>query len=218
MNIDLTANRTQGGPAAQSPLAKVPALELDDGRVLTETRAICTWLEGRYPDPNLMGLDCRRTGLHRMADRRVEHYLLASIANAIRHTHPGLAPLEAAAVSGVRTPRPQGARDRWLVRQRAGAPALDGRAALHDCRHHRLLRHQEFARGLMKFKPGEEGFVAPAAWRDRVAETAQRAGVGRWAGRGSMVAMALGAGVRRAVGQGATRAHRHGGAGFTLNS
>ena len=29
--------------------------ELDDGRVITETRAICTLLEGRYPEPNLMG-------------------------------------------------------------------------------------------------------------------------------------------------------------------
>jgi glutathione S-transferase len=28
----------------------------------------------------------------------------------------------------------------------------------------------EFARGLMKFKPGEEGFTALQAWRDRVAE------------------------------------------------
>jgi hypothetical protein len=34
---------------AKSPLAKVPALELDDGRVLTETRAICTYLEGLFP-------------------------------------------------------------------------------------------------------------------------------------------------------------------------
>ncbi len=32
---------------AKSPLAKVPALELHDGRVITETRAICTLLEGR---------------------------------------------------------------------------------------------------------------------------------------------------------------------------
>jgi glutathione S-transferase len=40
-----------------SPLAKVPALVLDNGRVLTETLAICTYLEGIYPEPNLMGVD-----------------------------------------------------------------------------------------------------------------------------------------------------------------
>ena len=40
---------------ARSPLAKVPVLELDDGRYLGETRAICSYLEGLYPEPNLMG-------------------------------------------------------------------------------------------------------------------------------------------------------------------
>ena len=40
---------------AKSPLAKVPVLELDDGRYLGETRAICSYLEGLYPEPNLMG-------------------------------------------------------------------------------------------------------------------------------------------------------------------
>jgi glutathione S-transferase len=40
---------------ARSPLSKVPALELDDGRTLGESRAICTYLEGLAPEPNLMG-------------------------------------------------------------------------------------------------------------------------------------------------------------------
>jgi glutathione S-transferase len=40
---------------ARSPLSKVPALELDSGRHLSESRAICTYLEGLYPQPNLMG-------------------------------------------------------------------------------------------------------------------------------------------------------------------
>ncbi|MFN8956068.1 MAG: glutathione S-transferase N-terminal domain-containing protein, partial [Burkholderiales bacterium] len=58
VNMDLNggAHRTPEY-LAKSPLAKVPALELDDGRVITETRAICTLLEGRFPEPNLMGVD-----------------------------------------------------------------------------------------------------------------------------------------------------------------
>jgi len=79
---------------AKSPLAKVPALELDDGRVLTETRAICTYLEGLYPENNLMGVDFEERAFIEMADRRVEWTLLLGIANGVRHTHPGLAPLE----------------------------------------------------------------------------------------------------------------------------
>jgi len=56
VNLDLNGGEhRQPEYLAKSPLAKVPALELDDGRVITETRAICTLLEGRYPEPNLMG-------------------------------------------------------------------------------------------------------------------------------------------------------------------
>jgi len=76
---------------AKSPLATVPALELDDGRVLTETRAICSYLEGLHPEPNLMGLDFEERAFIEMADRRVEWSLLLGIANSVRHTHPGLA-------------------------------------------------------------------------------------------------------------------------------
>lgn len=36
---------------AKSPLAKVPVLELDDGRFLGETRAICSYLEAATPSP-----------------------------------------------------------------------------------------------------------------------------------------------------------------------
>jgi glutathione S-transferase len=78
----------------KSPLAKVPALELDDGRVLTETRAICTYLEGLTPEPNLMGVGFEERAFIEMADRRVEWSLLLGIANGVRHTHPGLAALE----------------------------------------------------------------------------------------------------------------------------
>ena len=42
---------------ALSPLGHVPALELDDGTVLTESRAICTYFEAINPEPNLMGAD-----------------------------------------------------------------------------------------------------------------------------------------------------------------
>jgi glutathione S-transferase len=59
-----------------------------------ETRAICTYLEGLYPEPNLMGRDFEERAFIEMADRRIELYLFAGFANCIRHTHPGLAPLE----------------------------------------------------------------------------------------------------------------------------
>ena len=93
--VDLNAQEHKSAAfRAKSPLARVPALELDDGRMLTETRAICTYLEGLYPEPNLMGRDATERAFIEMADRRVEWYFMLPLANAIRHTHPGLAPLE----------------------------------------------------------------------------------------------------------------------------
>jgi glutathione S-transferase len=37
-----------------SPFSQVPALVLDDGTKITESRAICTYFEGIFPEPNLM--------------------------------------------------------------------------------------------------------------------------------------------------------------------
>ncbi len=62
--------------------------------MLTETRAICTYLDGLHPEPNLMWQGFEERAFIEMADRRAELYLLRSIANTVRHTHPGLAPLE----------------------------------------------------------------------------------------------------------------------------
>ena len=40
---------------AVNPLGEVPALVLDDGSVLTESIAICRYLEALHPEPNLFG-------------------------------------------------------------------------------------------------------------------------------------------------------------------
>lgn len=153
---------------AKSPLAKVPALELDDGRVLTETRAICTYLEGLHPEPNLMGVDFEECAFIEMADRRVEFYLLGGIANCIRHTHPGLAVLESPQFPAFG--QSQGDKVRvlaqWFDQQLQQQPWMAGeRFTIADITAFCAL---EFARGLMKFVPGEAGLAALQAWRDRV--------------------------------------------------
>ena len=75
--------------------AHVPALELDDGRVISESVAICRYLESLYPEPNLMGRDPAETAEIEMWTRRCELYLANPMMLHTRHTHPALAVLEA---------------------------------------------------------------------------------------------------------------------------
>jgi glutathione S-transferase len=44
---------------AKNSSGGVPVLELDDGSYLSESVAICRYLEGLYPEPNLLGRDVR---------------------------------------------------------------------------------------------------------------------------------------------------------------
>lgn len=154
---------------AMNPIARVPVLELDDGRFLAESRAICSYLENLYPEPNLMGVDAEERAFIEMADRQVELTLLAAVANHVRHTHPGLLPLEnpqfadyaaeqgkrmvaaAALFDGLLSQRPWMAGDRFTI---ADITAFCG---------------LEFAR-LVKFRPADAGLKHLADWRERVAE------------------------------------------------
>jgi glutathione S-transferase len=157
------------GYLAKNPFGRVPALELDDGRVLCETRAICTYLEGLYPGPNLMGEDFEERAFIEMDDRRVELMLFQQIANSVRHTHPALAALEQPQFKDFGMSQGEKMREsaRWLDRVLAKHPYVCGaRFTIADIT---AFCGLEFARGLMKFKPGEEGMEHLQAWRDRIA-------------------------------------------------
>jgi glutathione S-transferase len=155
---------------AKNPLGRVPALEFDDGRVLSETRAICTWLEGRYPEPNLMGVDFEERAFIEMADRRMELHLLLETAHSARHTHPALAPLEQPQFKDYGAAQADKMRitARWLDQLLARQPYVAGeRFTIADITAFCAL---EFGRGLLRFRPGEEGMANLQAWRDRIAE------------------------------------------------
>lgn len=77
----------------------IPVIELSDGTHLSETVAICRYLEAVYPKPNLMGADPLEAATIEMWQRRVEMGLLMSIAQVIRHTVPAMNALEHVQVS-----------------------------------------------------------------------------------------------------------------------
>lgn len=169
--VNLGANEHKGAAyLAKNPLARVPALELDDGRVLSESRAICTYIEGLFPEPNLMGVDFEERAFIEMADRRIEFHLFGGIANCIRHTHPGLAALEQPQFADFGKSQGDKVREvaRWLDSELAHQPFVAGaRFTIADITAFCAI---EFARGLMKFVPGDEGMPHLQAYRDRLAE------------------------------------------------
>jgi glutathione S-transferase len=79
---------------AVNPLQRTPALELDDGTVITESIAICRYLEELHPEPPLFGTDALGRASVEMWQRRIEFGLLAAAANALRHLHPAMAQME----------------------------------------------------------------------------------------------------------------------------
>lgn len=170
-NVDL-AGGAQHEPAfkAKSPLAQAPVLELDDGRCLTESRAICAYLEALYPEPNLMGADAYERAHIEMWDRRVEHAFMLPLMFWVRHGHPAMARVEPNQTEGVANfnraqamraaayfndelaTRPWIAGDRFTIADITAACGVD------------------FAR-MMKWRPGED-FPHLARWREAIAERA----------------------------------------------
>jgi len=152
-----------------SPFAQVPALVLDDGTKLTESRAICTYFEGIFPDPNLMGADPKEKALIEMWDRRVELMLFLQFANWFRNSHPAMAPLE--------VPQLPEAAAKAEKSARAMAKKIDEHLASND-----FLAAGRFSiaditlycfcgfAGVMKWKPHEE-FANIGKWRERAKES-----------------------------------------------
>ena len=73
---------------AKNSSGGVPVLELDDGSYLSESVAICRFLEGLHPEPNLLGRDLREQAEIEMWNRRMELELFAAIGRTIQNTSP----------------------------------------------------------------------------------------------------------------------------------
>lgn len=78
----------------KSPLSQIPTLELGDGRTLTESRAICSYIEALHPEPNLMGRDAFERAFVEMWDRRMELLFSMPLMMWVRHGNPVLAAVE----------------------------------------------------------------------------------------------------------------------------
>jgi glutathione S-transferase len=62
--------------------------------VLTESVAICRYVEALHPTPRLFGEGARDEALVEMWNRRAEFNLLAPVAHVFRHLHPAMKEME----------------------------------------------------------------------------------------------------------------------------
>ena len=73
---------------AKYPPGQLPVLELDDGRMIGESIAICRYFEALHPEPPLFGSDPLEMAEIDMWVRRVEFTLMQAIGQIWMHTHP----------------------------------------------------------------------------------------------------------------------------------
>ena len=86
-DVDILAGQSRTPEfLAKNSSGGVPVLELDDGSHLSESVAICRYLEGLHPEPNLLGRDLREQVDIERWNRRMELELFAAIGRTVQNT------------------------------------------------------------------------------------------------------------------------------------
>ena len=93
--IDLRGGENRRAPynIDVNPAGQTPALQLDDGSMLTAVTAICEYLEERFPEPALIGTTAEARAATRMWTRRVDLKICEPLTNGFRFAE-GLALFE----------------------------------------------------------------------------------------------------------------------------
>jgi glutathione S-transferase len=111
-----------------NPMQQVPVLVLDDGTAISETMAICRYIEELHPEPSLFGRTPLERAMVEMWNRRIEYGLFFRVAQTFRHTHPAMAPLEVPQVAAWGEANREKALEQLglLDRELAGRPYIAG--------------------------------------------------------------------------------------------
>jgi glutathione S-transferase len=139
---------------SRAGIAQAPALTMDCGTTITESIAICRYLESHYPEPNLFGRDPKEIAVIEMWMRRAELLAATPLMLAVRHGHPALAALETQVPEVAANNRQQAERSLQLFDRRLGESEWIGaeRITIADGV---LYVGLEFAR-MVRFKVPEE--------------------------------------------------------------
>jgi len=75
----LAGENRESAYLSKNPAGQMPALELDDGTILSETVVICDYLEELHPTPALVGTNALEKAEARMWNRRIEQKITGYI-------------------------------------------------------------------------------------------------------------------------------------------
>lgn len=87
VELDLQKGENRGAEFRDKNMfAKIPVLELDDGKCISESVAICRYFEALNPTPSLFGVEALAQAQVEMWQRRCEMYFLTMVGMAFQHT------------------------------------------------------------------------------------------------------------------------------------
>ncbi|HEY0435012.1 MAG TPA: glutathione S-transferase family protein [Phenylobacterium sp.] len=166
--IDIRAGENRKAPYNRevNPAGQSPALQLDDGSVLTEITAICEYLEERHPSPPLIGTTAEERAQTRMWTRRVDLKVCEPMANGFRYAE-GLPMFEnrmrclPEASAGLKAIAKDG--EAWLEEHVQGPWLAGDRFTLAD-----ILLYCFIEFGAVVGQPLDPGFAKLGEWFARV--------------------------------------------------
>jgi glutathione S-transferase len=83
--VDLMKGENRQAPyTSKNPAGQTPALELDNGKVISEITAICEYLDEKFPGKSLIGDTPEERAETRMWTRRVDLNICEPMANGFR--------------------------------------------------------------------------------------------------------------------------------------
>ncbi|WP_017669675.1 glutathione S-transferase family protein [Blastomonas sp. AAP53] len=83
--VDIMKGENRGPDfLAKNPFGQVPLLEMDDGTYLSESTAICGYIEEKFPTPALIGSTAEERAVTQMLVRRLDYDVVAPMTTAFR--------------------------------------------------------------------------------------------------------------------------------------
>jgi glutathione S-transferase len=111
----------------KNPLGGIPLLELDDGRFIAESVAICRYFEELHPQPALFGRGAFERATVEMWNRRIELALFVPVGMVWAHLHElTRTRIKQIPELGEQQRKIVEARYRWLDDELAGRPYMAG--------------------------------------------------------------------------------------------